>query len=75
LPAALGVWAMAYVALYGFGWNDYATEVVFEMAAYIFSGDHAYIGLRRKEAAGWLSAYFRHYRGDARALGSIRRAS
>ena len=25
--AALGVWAMSFVALYGFGWNDYSTEV------------------------------------------------
>jgi hypothetical protein len=25
--AALGVWAMSFLALYGFGWNDYSTEV------------------------------------------------
>jgi hypothetical protein len=25
--AALGVWAMSWVSLYGFGWNDYSTEV------------------------------------------------
>jgi len=25
--AALGVWAMSYLALYGFGWNDYESEV------------------------------------------------
>jgi hypothetical protein len=26
--AAAGVWVMSYLALYGFGWNDYASEVV-----------------------------------------------
>jgi len=26
--AAAGVWMMSYLALYGFGWNDYASEVV-----------------------------------------------
>jgi hypothetical protein len=26
--AAAGVWLMSYLALYGFGWNDYASEVV-----------------------------------------------
>ena len=25
--AALGVWAMSFLTLYGFGWNDYASEV------------------------------------------------
>ena len=38
------------------------------MAAYIFSGDHAYIGLRRREAEAWLSAYVRHYGVDSREL-------
>jgi hypothetical protein len=27
LLSAAGVWAMTYVGLYGFGWNDYSTEV------------------------------------------------
>jgi len=27
LLGALGVWVMAYIALYGIGWNDYSTEV------------------------------------------------
>ena len=27
LFAAVGVWAMAYATLYGFGWNDYSVEV------------------------------------------------
>ncbi len=31
--AALGVWAMAYVTLYGFGWNDYSSEVAPAYAA------------------------------------------
>jgi hypothetical protein len=26
--AAAGVWMMSYLALYGFGWNDYASEVM-----------------------------------------------
>ena len=51
-----------------------AAEIVFEMAAYIFSGDHAYIGLRRTEAEGWLSAYFRQYRCEARRLGPLKKA-
>ena len=53
---------------------DNATDVVLEMAAYIFSGDHAYIGLRRTEAEGWLSAYFRQYRCEARQLGPLKKA-
>lgn len=47
-----------------------AAEVVFEMAAYIFSGDHAYIGLRKREAEEWLSTYFRQYRCDPRHRGT-----
>ena len=27
LAASLGVWMMTFLGLYGFGWNDYATEV------------------------------------------------
>lgn len=50
-----------------------AAEVVFEMAAYIFSGDHAYIGLRRREAEDWLSDYFRQYAVDSRRLGPLKR--
>jgi hypothetical protein len=38
-----------------------ARDVVFEMAAYISAADHAYIGLKRREAGDWLSAYFRQY--------------
>ena len=38
-----------------------AALIVSEMAAYIFSGDHSFIGLRRREAADWLSAYFRQF--------------
>ena len=47
-----------------------AAEVVLEMAAYIFSGDHAYIGLRRREAEDWLFTYFRQYRCKAHQLRS-----
>ena len=25
--ATAGVWAMSFIALYGFGWNDYSVEV------------------------------------------------
>jgi hypothetical protein len=50
-----------------------AAEVVVEMAAYIFSGDHAYIGLRRREAEDWLSDYFRQYAVDSRRLGPLKR--
>jgi hypothetical protein len=31
--AAAGVWAMSFLALYGFGWNDYETEVTPAYAA------------------------------------------
>ena len=31
--AAAGVWMMSYLALYGFGWNDYVTEVAPAYAA------------------------------------------
>ncbi len=31
--AAFGVWAMSFVALYGFGWNDYSSEVAPAYAA------------------------------------------
>jgi hypothetical protein len=31
--AALGVWATSFLTLYGFGWNDYATEVAPAYAA------------------------------------------
>jgi len=31
--AAVGVWAMSFLTLYGFGWNDYATEVAPAYAA------------------------------------------
>jgi hypothetical protein len=51
-----------------------AANVVVEMAAYIFSGDHAYIGLRRREAEDWLSDYFRQYAVDSRRLGPIKKA-
>jgi hypothetical protein len=33
--AALGVWAMTFVALYSYGWNDYSTEVAPAYAALI----------------------------------------
>jgi hypothetical protein len=33
--AAVGVWAMTYLALYGFGWNDYSSEVEPAYAALI----------------------------------------
>jgi hypothetical protein len=32
---ALGVWAMSFLTLYGFGWNDYSTEVAPAYAALI----------------------------------------
>jgi len=50
-----------------------AAKVVVEMAAYIFSGDHAYIGLRRQEAEDWLSTYFRQYRCEAPGLGPLKK--
>jgi hypothetical protein len=51
--------ALPYLRKHG-GYNvGNAVLVVGEMAAYIFSGDHAFIGLGRTEAKDWFSAYCR----------------
>lgn len=48
--AAIAVWATAYVSLYGFGWNDYETEVLPAYTA--LTGGHLWEFLKLAPAYG-----------------------
>ena len=52
--------ALPHLRKHGYDVGD-AREIISEMAAYIFSGDHAFIGLGRTEAEEWFSAYCRQH--------------
>ena len=52
--------AIPYLKKHGYDVGS-AALIVEEVAACAFSGDHHFIGLRRREAADWLSAYFRQF--------------
>lgn len=63
--------ALPYLRKHGYDVGD-SSLVVFEMAAYIFSDGHAFIGLGRREAEDWFSAYCREHAVSRDWLGPLK---
>ena len=65
--------ALRSLGKHGYDVDD-AVMIVSEIAAYIFSGDHAFIGLGRTEAKDWFSAYCRQHDVSLAWLGPLKAA-